>query len=576
MPGAKTWPIPDRRLPGGQRRVMKNQKVMMLMLATVIVSAAGGVTSVSAVQLKKLQNDGKELAILDPREEGTYGSGHLLHAVNIPLSKLELNVDSLVPRLSTRIVLADGGEGTAERAAVRLQELGYTNVAVLKGGYRAWKKAGYEIFSGMSVPGKAFGEWIAVHYNTPQITAEDLHRKIVNGENVLILDSRPANEYADMNIPGSINVPGSELVYRFPELGVKPETLVVVNCAGRTRSIIGAQSLINAGVKNKVVALNGGTMAWQTSGFELEHGSKRDAPKPSEQHFQQALEAAQKVADRYGVKTIDAQTLATFKADKDRTVYLIDLRTPEEYRAGHRPDSSYGWGVQLVQGMDKYAATRHARIVLVDNYLVRALMTASWLVQADWPETYVLADPFRGVELTSGDYKPVSLGLSKQTLPAIDAAKLREMLNTNSATVVDAADSSSYAKGHIPGAWFVIRARLGESINRMPLSENLVVTGNNATLAALTAQDLARLTGKSVSVLAGGNAAWQKAGLPMKSGMERPGTQVDDIFVQPFLWGQLDPASAEFRKAADDYLAWELQLPAQLERAKETDFKLVK
>jgi rhodanese-related sulfurtransferase len=553
---------------------MKNGRVVVLMLATLTVSAADSFTRVSAVQLKKLQNDGKELAILDPREEGAYGLGHLLHAVNIPLSKLELNVDLLVPRRSTRIVLADGAEGTAERAAVRLKELGYTNLAVLKGGYQAWKQAGYEIFSGMSVPGKAFGEWIAVHYDTPEITAEDLHRKIANGEDVLILDSRPANEYADMNIPGSINVPGSELVYRFGELGIRPETLVVVNCAGRTRSIIGAQSLINAGVKNKVVALNGGTMAWQTSGFELEHGSKRHAPEPSGQHLEQALEAAQKVADRYGVKTIDAQTLAKFKAEKDRTVYVIDLRTPEEYRAGHRPDSSYGWGVQLVQGMDKYAATRQARIVLVDNYLVRALMTASWLVQADWPATYVLADPFRGVELTTGDYKPAIPGLSKQALPALDAAKLSEMVKMNSATVVDVADSSSYVKGHIPGAWFVIRARLGESIKRMPPSQSFVVTGNDSNMAVLAAQDLAKLTGKSVSVLAGGNVAWRKAGLPVKSGMERPGTQVDDIFVQPFLWGQLDPASAEFREAANDYLAWELQLPGQLERAKETDFKL--
>lgn len=217
------------------------------------------------------------------------------------------------------------------------------------------------------------------------------------------------------------------------------------------------------------MALNGGTMAWQTSGFELEHGSNRHAPEPSGQHLQQALEAAHKVADRYGVKTIDAQTLAKFKAEKDRTVYVIDLRTLEEYRAGHRPDSSYGWGVQLVQGMDKYAATRHGRIVLVDNYLVRALMTASWLVQANWSETYVLADPFRGVELTAGDYKPATLGLSKQTPLAVDAAKLSEMLETNSTTVIDVASSSSYIKGHIPGAWFVIRARLGANIKRSHL-----------------------------------------------------------------------------------------------------------
>jgi len=546
---------------------------MLAALTALSVSAADRFTRVSAAALKAIEEDGKDLAILDPREEGSYGPGHLLHAVNIPLSKLELNVAALVPRRSTRIVLSDGAEGTAERAAMRLKELGYTNLAVLDGGNPAWKKAGYEIFSGLNVPGKAFGEWIALRYETPEITPADLHRKFVDGEDVLVLDSRPANEYANMNIPGSINVPGSELVYRFPELGVKPETLVVVNCAGRTRSIIGAQSLINAGVKNKVVALRGGTMAWQTSGFELEHGSLRHAPEPSGPHLQQALEAAQKVADRYKVKTIDAQTLAKFKAERDRTVYIIDLRTPEEYRAGHRPDSSYGWGVQLVQGMDKYAATRHARVVLVDNYLVRALTTASWLVQADWAETYVLADPFAGLKLATGDYQPAVLSL-KDAPSAVDPAKLSELLKTKSTTVIDVADSSSYIKRHIPSAWFVIRARLGESLKVMPHSPSFVVTGDNAALAAFTAQDLASLTGKPVSVLAGGNAAWRKAGLPLQSGLERAGTVVDDIFVQPFLWGQLDPTSPEFRKAADEYFAWELQLPTQLERAKETDFRL--
>ena len=545
-----------------------------MLMAMFSAGTADRFRRVTAVALKALENEGQELAILDPREEGIYGLSHLLHAVNIPLSTLELNIDSLVPRRSTRIVVADSGEGTAERAAVRLKELGYTDLAILDGGYPAWKEAGYEIFSGMSVPGKAFGEWIALHYGTPQITAEDLHRKIADGEDVLLLDSRPANEYADMNIPGSINVPGSELVYRFAELGIKPETLVVVNCAGRTRSIIGAQSLINAGVKNKIVALSGGTMAWQNSGFELENGSKRHAPEPSDQHLQQALETAQKVADRYGVKTIDSQTLANYKAAKDRTVYIIDVRTPEEYRAGHRPDSSYGWGVQLVQGMDKYAATRRSRVVLVDNYLVRALMTASWLVQADWPETYVLANPFRGVDLATGDYKPAILGLGKPAPRAVDVAKLAEMLEMNATTVVDVAGSSSYMKGHIPGAWFISRSRLEESIKIMPPSPSFVVTGNDTALAALTAQDLAKLTGNPVSVLAGGNAAWRKAGLALKSGMEKAATAVNDIFVQPFLWGQLEPASPEFRKAADDYLTWELQLPEQLNRAKETDFKM--
>ncbi|MGD1097890.1 MAG: rhodanese-like domain-containing protein [Bryobacteraceae bacterium] len=214
---------------------------------------------------------------------------------------------------------------------------------------------------------------------------------------------------------------------------------------------------------------------------------------------------------------------------------------------------------QLVQGMDKYAATKRARVVLVDNHLVRALMTASWLVQADWPDTYVLADPFAGVELATGDYKPTVLKGSQNVPASVSPAELSELLKSNRATLVDVSASSSYSKAHVPGAWFVIRARLAESIKMMGPSERFVVTGENASLAAFTAHDLATLTGKPVSVLAGGNAAWRKAGLPVKSGMEKPGSVVDDIFAQP---------------APDAYFSWELQLPEQLDRAKETDFKL--
>ena len=186
---------------------MKCKNLLLLILAAVTASAAGSITKVSAVTLKAAEKDGKELAILDPREEGAYGQGHLLQAVNIPLSKVELLVDSLVPRRSTRIVIADGGDATAGREAAKLRELGYTNLAILDGGTPAWKKAGYEIFSGANVPGKAFGEWIALHYETPEITPEDLHRRLAAGDDILILDSRPFNEYANMNIPGSINVP---------------------------------------------------------------------------------------------------------------------------------------------------------------------------------------------------------------------------------------------------------------------------------------------------------------------------------------------------------------------------------
>jgi rhodanese-related sulfurtransferase len=527
---------------------------------------------IDAVSLFTALQEGKEIALIDPREEGIFGGAHLLLAVNIPLSSLEIRIGRLVPRRSTRIVLTDDGEGLAERAAALLVELGYDRLEILDGGLAAWRAAGFELFSGMSVPGKAFGECIAVTCETICISAEELHEKLAAGEDVLVLDSRPANEYANMNIPGSINIPVSELVYRFEELPVNPETLVVVNCAGRTRSLIGAQTLIDAGVSNRVAALRGGTMAWQMAGFELEHGSTRHAPEPWGKNLDTALERARKVADRFGVTTIDETMLAKFKDEKEsRSLYIIDVRTPDEFRNGHRPDSLHAWGVQLVQSADKYVATRNSRILLVDNYLVRALMTAAWLIQAGWQETYVLADPFQGVTLESGNAPAVIPSLDGVSLPYVEAEELNKLQNKKCCTIVDFGDSLSYKAGHIPGAWFAIRSRIADCLTKIPKSERFVATGTDEALTALAAQDMARLSGLPVSILKGGNSAWNRAGLPLAIGFDNLATSVEDVFRMPFLWGHFE-VKAEFENAATDYLEWELQLPDQIHRSGEIHF----
>ncbi|MCH8189242.1 MAG: penicillin acylase family protein [Proteobacteria bacterium] len=171
--------------------------------------------------------------------------------------------------------------GLAGRAAERLESFGYGDVKILDGGVHAWAQAGFELFTGLNVPSKAFGEFIEETCGTPHIDAEELKRKIDAGEDLIILDARPMNEFQNMNIPGAIDCPGAELAYRIQDLAPSPETRIVVNCAGRTRSIIGAQTLINACVPNPVVALKNGTMGWHLTGFELEHGQDRPPPAVS-------------------------------------------------------------------------------------------------------------------------------------------------------------------------------------------------------------------------------------------------------------------------------------------------------
>ncbi|GIT52924.1 MAG: hypothetical protein Ct9H300mP16_00840 [Pseudomonadota bacterium] len=178
-----------------------------------------------------------------------------------------------MPRLVTPIVLCDDCGGEAERAAEQIARFGYTRFEILDGGIAAGKgKAGYEIFSGVNVPSKAFGEFFEQEYETPRLPAAQVKAKIDAGEKVVILDSRPMVEFNNMSIPGGSCCPGAELVYRVSDAVEDPDTLVVVNCAGRTRSIIGCQSLINAGIPNPVVALKDGTMGWHLAGFALDHG----------------------------------------------------------------------------------------------------------------------------------------------------------------------------------------------------------------------------------------------------------------------------------------------------------------
>src|SRR5262249_52473652 len=162
--------------------------------------------------------------------------------------------------------LCDDDDGLAQRAARILADAGYTDIASLAGGIKAWAAAGYELFSGVNVPSKAFGEFVEHESGTPNIGARELDALIRTGADIVVLDSRPFDEYRRVSIPTATSVPGAELVLRIRDLAPSPETLVVVNCAGRTRSIIGAQSLINAGVPNRVVALRNGTMGFALAG----------------------------------------------------------------------------------------------------------------------------------------------------------------------------------------------------------------------------------------------------------------------------------------------------------------------
>jgi len=333
-----------------------------------------------------------EIAFLDVRHEAAYATGHPLFAANMAADRIALEAETRLPRKDVPVVVYDAGEGLVPLATDRLTTLGYSNVRQLDGGLQAWQEAGYELFQDVNSYAKAFGELVESRRHTPSLPADEVAALIASKANIAVLDVRRFDEYATMNIPGSVSVPGGELVLRAGRVAPDPETTIVVNCAGRTRSIIGTQSLINAGVANKVVALRNGTIGWTLAGKDLEHGADRRGEIGV---FEGAKANAREVAYRAGVRHVVPEEAMALQAQTHRTLYRFDVRAGEEYAAGHIPGFRHYPGGQLVQEIDMAAPVRGARILLTDNMGVRADMTASWLAQMGW-ETYVLDGGYDG------------------------------------------------------------------------------------------------------------------------------------------------------------------------------------
>jgi rhodanese-related sulfurtransferase len=508
-------------------------------------------------QLRERLLAGGELALLDVREQGVHYQGHPFFACSLPLSKLELMAFDLVPRRSAPLVLLDGGtEGLAERARSKLQALGYTDIEILEGGCAAWRDSGGELFSGVNVPSKAFGEFVEHHYGTPRIPPAELQRLREGGRKLVVLDSRPWEEYHRMNIPGGIDVPGAELVFRAPDLAPDADTLVVVNCAGRTRSIIGCQSLRNAGWKD-VVALKDGTMGWELAGFECERGSRRVAPPPSAAGARRAREAADAVARRFQVKFAQAAQVREWMRDEARTTYLLDVRSREEYAAGHLAGALHAPGGQMVQAADEFVGVRNARVVLVDPARVRSVMTASWLNQMGWDDVFVL-EPEAGDWPTHAGPRAANVAQAEPWTD-VNAQELARI----QATVIDLSTSLKYRARHVPGAWWAVRTRLESVRERMPDAMEFVLTSEDGRLAHYAAPEAAALWPRArVRVLAGGNQAWFEQGLPAESGMTRATTSLDDVWYKPYDHEH----GADYEKHARAYLDWEVALVEQIKR----------
>ncbi len=507
-------------------------------------------------------------ALIDVREEEEYNAQQIFTANLVPRRALELLIGQLVPVLATHVVLCDDDGRRASMAASALERMGYTNVAILAGGLKAWAAAGFPTVSGVNVPSKDFGEKVLIQHHVPEIAPQDLHARMQRGEKLLIFDTRTPEEFERACIPGGRSVPGGELALRITDLVTDQEATVIVNCAGRTRSIIGTRILQRMGILNPLYGLRNGTMGWHLAGFQVQTGARAEAlPAPSTEGQAAAEAFAARVAAEDGVRLLSVQGLQNLLARADReTVYLIDVRTAEEYQAGHIPGAQWIPGGQAVQRTDDAIAVRSATIVLTCDGRIRSFITASWYRQMGFQHVYALdggtaAWKAGGLPLETGwpQHLPVGFAEAQAQVRTLSPHALEAKLTGSRPPVVMDIDASrEYRQGHVPGAQWLARGWLEFRIGDIAAAKEqpIALTCQDGVKSTFAGAALRGLGYTDVSVLDGGVAAWKRAGLPLETGLTRPVVQPADV---------IRSGTERTREEMIRYLEWEEELGRKYE-----------
>lgn len=510
-------------------------------------------------ELKRRLDAGEELALLDVREAGEFAAGHCLFAVSAPLSRFEHRLLNLVPSTRCPVVLVDDGRsGRSSRAAQLCRSLGYSQIYCLSDGIVGWAHGGLSLFEGLNVPSKVFGEIVETALDVPHLTAGALRAWQQADRRILLLDGRPFDEHAKMNIPGSICLPNGELPTHARRLLPDDSTPIVVHCAGRTRSIIGAQILRELDLPNPVYALENGTQGWVLAGFVLEHGSTRRADAPPSGGQRQAMrEEAYARSRDWGIPWVDPATLQEWITQQKPTTYCFDVRSESEWRADRIAEAIHAPGGQLIQATDQWMAVRAARVVLVDDAELRAVVVARWLRRMGW-DAHVLG-AYRSEWRISSLPEPATPAIA-----AIEPASLDP-----GSVILDCRNSMAFRRAHINGARWTLRCHLPEAVTSIACERPIAVCGEDPIALAAMVRELAAMGFRRVVALAGGPELWSASGLELVSSPADP----PDAAAIDFVFFTHDRHAGNL-EAARQYLAWETGLVVRLDQAERQAFRL--
>ncbi|MEH6724905.1 MAG: rhodanese-like domain-containing protein, partial [Hyphomicrobiales bacterium] len=495
------------------------------------------------------------------REAGQFIEQHLLFAIPLPYSVLELKIMDLVPRKDVPILLIDEGDQVAERAATRLEELGFSDVLVLQGGMPAWVMTGFPVYKGVNVPSKVMGELAETVWHPDMITPEALKTKLDSGVPLRFYDVRPQAEYAKMRVPKAACMPNGELAHRIAAVEGKDKNRpIVLTCAGRTRGIIGAIGLKLSGHPGPVAALENGTQGWALSGSKLERGNKAEPLPPLQTTDQQiSSQRGAEMCARFNIERISPGGAEERLHAQDRTTYFFDLRTQDEADAEPLAGARVVPGVQLVQATDQYVGVRHARLILACDTGLRSAIAAFWLHQLGF-QVFVLA-------LNDwSEWQTVSDSDSAISLPDMVSLPASEI--TPADILIDVRPSQDYQNSHIEGASWSIRPMIGDLSARHSGMRMLFIDAGDGR-AQLCAIDAIKAGHKDVAIVEGGHDTLSQQGWHLVSTPDTPSDK--DAIDFPFFVHDRHDGNLE---SARRYLAWETGLVAQLDAVERQEFKL--
>ena len=427
-------------------------------------------------------SDKEEVAFIDVREIGQHTNGHPFFSISIPYSLFEFNIKILVPNKQTRVILIDNNNGISDLVYNIAHQMGYSNISIIEGGVEEWVSAGYKLFDGINVPSKSFGELIEKYFHTPSITAKELAQKQKNNENYIVIDGRPFLEYNKMSIPKSICCPNAELFYRVSSYIKDINTEIIINCAGRTRSIIGAQTLIDFGIKNKVKALENGTQGWFLSELSLEHNKNKYLEVlPNDIETQQLQNKVLKLTNDLNIDLIDLKKAQELIIDKKKSTFIFDVTTSKTIST--KPGTIMNVpGGQLIQATDKYIGVWKATVILVDDGdLIRAGTTSFWLKKMGY-EVYILKE---------GLLKAQTLKFTKEIdhkLIDLDFINLEDLVKIKKQILYDIRSSKDFCKMRIKNSIWLNRAHLYRE--KIKTDDPIIIITDNLEKASLIVKDL--------------------------------------------------------------------------------------